>query len=77
MNYYVLHTVLSVTLLLLGIVSICYYFIKHCLKPQLKQMMYYHINNIKMESNNKLKKIDIKNHTCYYFVDINNINDLD
>ena len=73
----ILHTVLSVTILLLGIVSICYYFIKHRLKHQLKQMMYYHINNIKMESNNKLKKINIKNHTYYYFVDINNINDLD
>ena len=26
---------------------------------------------------NKLKEIDIKNRTCYYFDDIININDLD
>ena len=30
-----------------------------------------------MESNNKFKKIDIKNHTCYYFDDIIKIEDLD
>ena len=30
-----------------------------------------------MESNNKLKGIDIKNCTCYYFDDKININDID
>ena len=30
-----------------------------------------------MSDNNKLKKYDIKNHTCYYSDDIININDLD
>ena len=29
-----------------------------------------------MNSDNKFKKIDIKNYTCYYFDDIININDL-
>lgn len=32
--------------------------------------MYYHINNIKKESNNEFLRNDIKNHTCYYFADI-------
>ena len=30
-----------------------------------------------MESNGKLKEIDIKNRKCYYFDDISNINYLD
>ena len=30
-----------------------------------------------MASNNESKEIDIKNHTCYYFDDIINVNDLD
>ena len=30
-----------------------------------------------MKSNNELNKIDIKNHTCYHFDYIININDLD
>ena len=30
-----------------------------------------------MESNNKLKEIDIKNHTCYYFNDKIKIEDFD
>ena len=30
-----------------------------------------------MESNNKLKEIDIKNRTCYYFDDIIKIKDFD
>ena len=29
-----------------------------------------HIINIKMEKNNELKKVGIKNHTCCYFYDI-------
>ena len=32
---------------------------------------------MKMKSNNKLKEIDIKNHTCYYFDDINKIEEFD
>ena len=31
----------------------------------------------KMESKNKLKKIDIKNHACYYFDDIINFIGID
>ena len=34
-------------------------------------------NNIKIGSNNKLKEINIKNHTCYCFEDIANIKVLD
>ena len=30
---------------------------------------------MKMESNNKLKEVDIKNCTCYYFNDITKIED--
>ena len=30
-----------------------------------------------MESNGKLKEVDIKNHTCYYFDDIIKIEDFD
>ena len=39
----------------------------------------FHINNwiIKLESNNELKEIDIKNRTCYYFDDIIEIEDFD
>ena len=38
----------------------------------------YHINkNMKVESNNELKQINVKYHVFYYYVDIININDLD
>ena len=30
--------------------------------------IYYHINNIKIRSNNEFKEIDIKTLTCYYVV---------
>ena len=30
---------------------------------------------MKMESNDKLKEVDIKNYTCYYFNDITKIED--
>ena len=69
--YYILHTFLSVAILISEIVNIFYYVLKHWskhrLKHRLKQKIYYHINNIKMGSNNKLKEVDIKNCTCYYF----------
>ena len=32
---------------------------------------------MKMESNDKLKEIDIKNRTCYYFDDIIKMEDFD
>ena len=35
------------------------------------------MNNIKKESNNELKEIEIENHTSYYFDDIININKFD
>ena len=39
----------------------------------------FYINKciIKMESNDKLKEINIKNRTCYYFYDIIKTDDLD
>ena len=39
----------------------------------------FFINNIleKMESNDELKEIDIKNRTCYYFNDIMRVVDID
>ena len=41
--------------------------------------MFYIINEyiLKMESNEKLKEIPIKNRTCYYFDDITEIEDFD
>ena len=41
--------------------------------------MFYTINEyiLKMESNEKLKEIAIKNRTCYYFDDIAEIEDFD
>ena len=41
--------------------------------------MFYIINEyiLKMESNEKLKEIAIKNRTCYYFDDITEIEDFD
>ena len=41
--------------------------------------MFYTINEyiLKMESNEKLKEIAIKNRTCYYFDDITEIEDFD
>ena len=36
-----------------------------------------YINNIKLEKNNELKEISMKNHVCYYFDDTININDPD
>ena len=32
---------------------------------------------INMDSNNELKEIDIKNHTCCYFYSVNEIEDFD
>ena len=70
MDYYIWHTFLLVTILLLknNIIIV--------IISQNKKT-YYHINNIKMDSNKNLKEIDIKNRTYYYFDDILNIHDLD
>ena len=67
---YTLHAFSLATILLLIIVNICYY----CIKDRLKQKIYI---TIKMESNNELKEVDIKNGTCYCFNDVLTINDLD
>ena len=55
MNYFNLHTVLFVAILLLTIVTICYY----CIKRGSKRKRQTIILNIKTESNNKLKEISI------------------
>ena len=67
---YTLHAFSLATILLLIIVNICYY----CIKDRLKQKIYI---TIKMESNNELKEVDIKNGTCYCFNDVLTINNLD
>ena len=46
-------------------------------KPHVCGIRHLRVNNIKVAINDELKKIDIKNHTCYYFDVINNINDVD
>ena len=61
---------LLVIILLLITVTISFYFIKHCQNKK----TYNYI--IEMESSNKLRETDVKNHTCYYFDDIVNVNDL-
>lgn len=74
MNYFTLHTVLFVAILLLIIVTFCCYCIKHGSKRKRQTII---LNNIKTESNNKLKEISILNRAYYYFDDIINTNDLD
>ena len=64
MDHYIFQTILL--LLLLIIISINCYYIKH----QLNQKNILPFNNIKIAKNNELKEIDIKNSTCYYFDDI-------
>ena len=55
--------------------------INNCFYLPLLRKAYYHVNNIRMESNNKLKEIDIKKKKkkCeyYYFYNIISINYLD
>ena len=46
---YAMHTILFITILVLEILIICYYFIKHW-----SYKTYYRINNPKMESKKKL-----------------------
>ena len=62
-EYYIWHTFLLVTILLLKTVTIIVIISQN-------KKTYYHSNNIKMESNKKLKEIDIKNRTYYYFDNI-------
>ena len=45
MDYYILHTFLLVTIMLLKIATICYY----CIQHRSKQNTCYHINNIKWQ----------------------------
>ena len=60
---YILYTVLLAIIQLLTITIICYHYTKKR-------------HNIKME-NNEIKKLLIKNHTCYYFDDIIKLKDFD
>ena len=63
-------------------VSIYCYVTKYWAKQ--KHVLPYHITNyqvnkciIKVESNDKLKEVDVKNRTLYYFDDIIKIEDFD
>ena len=68
----IFHTILLVTVLLLKIVTICYY----CKNIVQNKKTCYHIN-IKWQKNNKLRRIDIKNRACYYFNNIISTKDID
>ena len=58
-DYYILHTLVLAAILLLIIITICYHYAKQ--KVQYKM--------------NELKKVCIKNRTCYYFDDIIRLED--
>ena len=62
MDCYILHTILLVSILLFLIVIICF--------------CYYRTKNIKNWKNNELKRLGIKNRTCYFY-DIIKIEDFD
>ena len=58
--YHVLLTFLSVTTLLSKMFLTCKYFTKHQLKFDQNKKTYYHIDNTKIKSSNKLEKIILK-----------------
>ena len=62
---YLFHTVIVVVIILLIITIICYYSKQKMYNIKWKIMIY------------ELKKIQIKNRTCYYFDDIINLEDFD
>ena len=77
---------LLITIALLTAVSIYCYMIKY--KTKQKRLLPYYVTNDKlkqvlykcvmnMESNDELKKTDIKNQTCYYFNGMIKIEDFD
>ena len=71
MAYNFFYTFLLVTILVLIIATILLYCIKHKKTLLTQKNVYhvnYHIDNIKMRSNNEFKEIDIKNQTCYYLM---------
>ena len=83
-NLFILLEFLLITIALLIAVSIYCYMIKYRAKQ--KHLLPLHNTNnefyinkfiIKMESNVKLKEIDIKNRACYYFDHIIKIEDFD
>ena len=71
MNYYTLHTVLLVIILLFIIAIICY----HYAKLWSKQKKYWHTNTIKWAIMNF--KICIKYRTCCHFNDMIKFEDFD
>ena len=71
-NFFKLFLLGTICLLLLLLITINCYYIKH--RP--KEETCYHFN-IKIVRNNELKEIDIKNGTSYYFNDMIKINDFD
>ena len=72
-NLFKLFLLGTICLLLLLLITINCYYIKH----RLKEETCYHFSNIKVVTNNELKEIDIKNGTSYYFNDMIKNNDFD
>ena len=86
-NFYTLHGFLLITIALLIAVSI-YCYLRKCQRKQKYLLPHHDINNklkkfyinkciINVESNDKLKEINIKNSACYYFDDIIKLGDFD
>ena len=65
MDFYILHTLLLVAILLFMMQNIG------------QNKKYWRTNKIKMEKNNELKRFVIKNRTCYFFNDIIKVKDFD
>ena len=85
---YLQNLLVIICLLLLLVICVSYYFIIQnidqnktiyydLMLPALNQMKLVLKNIIKMENNDKLKGIDIKSRTCYYFYDIIKSEDFD
>ena len=83
--FYILLTCLLITILLLIAVSICCYLIKY--REKHKHLLLFHFRNnalkeaiyqkYKSKMSNKIKDIDMKNHTYHFFDDMINIKDFD
>ena len=82
LNFYILLAFLLITIALLIAVSIYCCMIKYWANQ--KYLLSFHVTDkkinkciIRMESDDELKEINIKNRTCYYFEDIIKIEDSD
>ena len=78
-NFYILLSFLFITVALLVVVSIYCYLIKY--RANQKNLLSIHFTNIKLKiktkKSNKIKHIDIKSYTHYFFDGIININIFD